>query len=93
MLIKRAFLFLILLCVLQFITYGQVETRFFPNGDALNQVIIIKNYPEANIVKKFPLFNVQELEDNQLKDLDIPFRFGNGFDTYITLNIGTNGNY
>jgi lysyl endopeptidase len=92
--IKRAFLFIILLYVLQFI-YGQVETRFFHKGDALNQVIIIKNYPEATMVKKFPSFNIQELidEDNHLKGLDIPFRFGKGFDTDITLNISTNGNY
>jgi lysyl endopeptidase len=41
-------------------------------------------------VKTFPAFDVQKLidEDKSNKDLDIPFRFGKGFDTDITLNDG-----
>ncbi len=65
---------------------GQVETRFFPDGDAFDQVKLIKDHPEASSIKVLPAFNAQKLieEDEQNEGLDIPFRFGKGMDTQIT---------
>lgn len=86
---KRTILTLIFISVL-FRTYGQVETKFYPNKNALEQVNFIENHANANKVKTFPSFDVQKLinEDKLNKGLDIPFRFGKGFDTNITLNDG-----
>lgn len=86
---KRTILTLILLSVISLI-YGQVETKFYPDKNALEQVKPIRNHPKANKIKTFPSFDAQKLinEDKLNEGLDIPFRFGKGFDTNITLNDG-----
>jgi len=86
---KRTILTLILIFVLS-LTHGQVETKFYPDKNALEQVKPIQNHPQANKVKAFPSFDVQKLinEDKLKEGLDIPFRFGKGFDANITLNDG-----
>lgn len=84
---KWIILTIILLPVL-YLAYGQVETKFYPNKDALKQVKFIRNHPKTNKIKTFPSFDTQKLidEDKLNERLDIPFRFGKGFDTNITLH-------
>ena len=67
-----------------------METKYYPKGNAFEQEKHISEHPKANNIKKFPSFDVQKLieEDKQNKGLDIPFRFGKGFDTKITLADG-----
>lgn len=86
---KRTLLLLIFTAAIQ-IAYGQVETKFFPNKDAFEKVKIIRNHTKAMAVKTFPSFDVQKLieEDKLKEELDVPFRFGKGFDTNITLADG-----
>ena len=86
---KRVILFFVLISSIQ-LASGQVETKFFPDGNAFDQVPLIKSQPKATTVKEFPAFDVQKLieEDKQKEGLDIPFRFGKGFDTHITLADG-----
>ncbi len=86
---KWTILFLILLTSIHFAS-GQVETKFFPNRNAFDQVKRIREQPKAGKVKTLPAFDVQKLinEDKLNEGLEIPFRFGKGFDTHITLTDG-----
>ncbi|GET29825.1 trypsin-like peptidase domain-containing protein [Prolixibacter sp. SD074] len=86
---KQSFLTLAILFIIN-IAYGQVETKFYPNKNAWEQVKHISNHPKSNKIKTFPSFDAQQLikEDKQTEGLDIPFRFGKGFDTQIILKDG-----
>lgn len=86
---KKLILFFTGFAVVQ-IVYGQVETKFFPDGDAFNQVKHVREHPKINKTKELPSFNIHRMieEDEQSKELDIPFRFGKGFDTNIALADG-----
>ncbi len=86
---KKLLFLLIFITALQF-TFGQVDTKYYPKGDAFNQVEYIKSNPEAKITKQFAPFDIQKLidEDNLTEGLDVLFRFGKGFDTKITLDDG-----
>jgi lysyl endopeptidase len=86
---RRTILTLILFSVIN-LAYGQVETKKFPNNDALKQLNYVRNYPNENKVKTFPSFDAQKLIDEENIDvgLDAPFRFGKGFDTKISLADG-----
>lgn len=83
---KTIILFFIFTFVLQ-IVHGQVETKFFPNGDGKSRIKTIKDNPKANITKELPSFNVQKLidEDKLNEGQSVPFRFGKGFDIDLTL--------
>jgi lysyl endopeptidase len=69
---------------------AQIETSFFPDGDAFKKVKFINEHPKPIIIKKLPTFDAQKLIDNdkstELKDA--PFRFGKEFDVNLTLNDG-----
>lgn len=86
---KRTIIFLIFLSVLQ-VVYAQVEAKFFPKGDAFDQVKLIKDHPKTKKTTKLPSFDIQKLidEDKLNESMDIPFRFGKGFDTEKTLADG-----
>lgn len=73
-----------------FCAYGQVETKFFPKGDAFDQIRPIKDHPKANKRITLPSFDAQKLVDEGKinENIDRPFRFGKGFDTEITLANG-----
>ena len=70
--------------------YGQVETRFFPNRDALQQNRLLKEHRRVAKIKAMPPLDVQKIASarQQEKDDNVPFRFGKGFDTHITLADG-----
>ncbi|HEX2920198.1 MAG TPA: hypothetical protein VHO50_03435, partial [Bacteroidales bacterium] len=72
------------------LSYGQIETKYYPDKNALEQVKTIRNHVKANRIKTFPPFDIKKLinEDKLNQGLDIPFRFGKGFDTKITLEEG-----
>jgi len=86
---KRLFLLFLFTFVL-YTVYGQVETKYYPKGNAFEQEKHISGHPKANKIKEFSSFDVEKMkkEDEQNKGLDIPFRFGKGFDTKITLADG-----
>ena len=67
-----------------------METKYFPKGNAFELDKYLGNHPKANKIKEFSSFDVQKLieEDEQSKGMDVPFRFGKGFDTKITLANG-----
>ncbi|MET2984848.1 T9SS type A sorting domain-containing protein [Aureibaculum conchae] len=72
------------------ISNGQIETRYFPNGNSHEQFGINKSEFKANNVKSFSPFNIERMveEDNKRKDVAAPFRFGKAFDTNISLDDG-----
>ena len=71
-------------------THGQVETTFFPNRDALQQNRLLKEHRRVAKIKAMPPLDVQKIASarQQEKDDNVPFRFGKGFDTHITLADG-----
>ena len=70
--------------------YGQVETRFFPNRDALQQNRLLKEHRGVAKIKAMPPLDIQKIASarQQERDDNVPFRFGEGFDTRITLADG-----
>ena len=70
--------------------YGQVETTFFPNRDALQQNRLLKEHRRVAKIKAMPPLDIQKIASarQQEKDDNVPFRFGEGFDTHITLADG-----
>jgi hypothetical protein len=72
-------------------TYGQIESRLYPNRDALSKISKVKDRKISSKIRKMPSFNKQVLldEDAANKGVDIPFRFGKGFDVNITLSDGS----
>jgi len=73
---KKTIIILILLSVLQ-VAYGQVETKFFPKGDASDQVKPIKDYPKANKTMKLSSFDVQKLIDEDKLNQNNKYMFIN----------------
>jgi lysyl endopeptidase len=86
---KRIIFFIPFLLIVQ-IAKSQVETNIFPKKNAFEQVKHIKDHPNVSKTKKFPSFDSQKMieEDKLTENLDIPFRFGKGFDVHITLDDG-----
>lgn len=74
------------ICVL----YAQVETRYI--RDARTSPMISEAISMAKAVKvhRMPSFDVEELlkEDMENANLDIPYRFGKGFDVSLCLDDG-----
>ncbi|MDR2928302.1 MAG: T9SS type A sorting domain-containing protein [Cytophagaceae bacterium] len=67
---------------------AQVQTIFSQEKTILETVKVIKENKKAKLVKKFAPFDVQKRldEDAANEGFDVPFRFGEGFDTDITLS-------
>lgn len=55
----------------------QVETKFFPKGDASDQVKPIKDYPKANKTMKLSSFDVQKLLDEDKLNQNNKYMFIN----------------
>ncbi|WP_102408594.1 trypsin-like serine peptidase [Parabacteroides bouchesdurhonensis] len=86
---KLTYIIIVLFAIGQYIT-SQVATTFFSNNKALSKVKSLKSGMSTQKVKIFPSVNVIQLlkEDAELEGLDVPFRFGEGFDTNMTLADG-----
>jgi hypothetical protein len=71
--------------------YAQVYDYCFKNRDAFLTFPQLKPVSESLLIKSMPPFNVDSLlaEDKELEGLDVPFRFGHGFDVDYTLADGT----
>lgn len=80
----------IMLFVIVFAVNAQVKTHFSSERSVLEKVKVVKDNKKAKRVKKIMLPDVQKLldEDAASEGLDVPFRFGKGFDTGITLSDG-----
>ncbi len=71
--------------------FSQIDTRFFQKGDALRESPLLKSIHSGKIIMKtLPRFDVEALlkEDRELNGMDIPYRFGKGFDVSYTLDDG-----
>ena len=71
--------------------YGQVETRFFPAGNAAEKTEKLKDHFKAKKTQLLPAFNVEKMlqEDRANEGKDTPFRFGKGFDINMSLSDGS----
>jgi hypothetical protein len=70
---------------------SQVTSYYFENKDAFAEYPFLKDISKEEIpVKVMPSFDVNKLlqEDKENEGLDIPFRFGYGFDVDYTLEDG-----
>jgi hypothetical protein len=86
---KKLFAFVVFL-VSVLTMNAQVKTIVSPEKSVLETVKVVKDHKKAKLVKKFAPFDVQKMlyEDATDEGVDIPFRFGKGFDTDITLSEG-----
>jgi hypothetical protein len=71
---------------------AQVATSYFDKKNAFDTFKVLNRgelNEEASSVE-MPSFDVKKLleEDAQMKGLDVPFRFGHGFDVSYTLSDG-----
>ena len=89
--IKKASLILIIIS-LGYTLYGQVETKYYKNADAIKHIKHFIENPKSTNKIELPTFDVQKLIDedniNISNKLEVPYRFGKGFDVSITLANG-----
>ena len=79
----------IVLCA--FTTKAQVSTTYFEGKDAFNSLLALRHSKVQELAaKKMPPVDVERLlkEDSEMEGMDIPYRFGYGFDVNYMANIG-----
>lgn len=83
-------IFTLILLSVFFSGIGQVATTFFPNRDALQQNRILEEYNGVAKLKAMPPLDLQKIISTSQQETNdnVPFRFGEGFDTNITLADG-----
>lgn len=87
------------LCLLFFlcsqIMFAQVESNFFPEGNARANIKSMKDDFKAKKKSEMPSFDVQALlredEERAKSEKPKPFRFGKGFDTNIKVSLSEDG--
>ncbi|MDR1203320.1 MAG: hypothetical protein LBL58_17055 [Tannerellaceae bacterium] len=86
---KRVF-FILFALLSSVVVSAQVYDYHFKNRDAFKTFPQLKPVSESPLIKSMPSFNLDSLleEDRELAGLDIPFRFGYGFDVDYTLKDG-----
>lgn len=86
----RKILFIILSLSVLINSNAQVNSKIFKSNEAFRENTKLKPFLKCSL-KKMPQFDVNELyeEDKRTKGMDIPFRFGKGFDVNYTLQDGT----
>lgn len=87
----RKILLLFSLSIFTLLAVGQVETRYFPEGNALDQIKILEKRTKSSIKHQMPTFDVQKmLKEDAIVDSmkDAPYRFGKGFEVNYTLKDG-----
>lgn len=88
----RKIVLLFSLSIFTLLAVGQVETRSFPNGNAIDQVKTIQKRTKSITKKQMPSFDVQQMLKEDLivdKMGDAPYRFGKGFDVNYSLQDGS----
>jgi hypothetical protein len=70
--------------------FGQVEKKFYPDKNALETIKFLKGKELVHKYIQMPSFDLERLkkEDKEIEGLDVPYRFGNGFDVSYTLDDG-----
>lgn len=67
---------------------AQVETKYYLNSDKTRSIF---KYSRKNIVvKTMPSFNLEKMrkEDSEMEGIDVPYRFGKGFDVAYSFSDG-----
>lgn len=59
----KRLLLLFLFTFALYTVYGQVETKYYPKGNAFEQEKHIKEHPKANKIKEFSSFDVEKLKE------------------------------
>ena len=88
---KNTILLIVLLLSASIMT-AQVKSTRFRGKDAFKSFPEMRHFKSNHVsTKKMPKVDTESLlkEDQANEGLDIPFRFGNGFDVNYTLNDGT----
>ena len=77
------------------IVFSQIESNYYPEGNALRETTTIDSNLEAQRSVTMPDFNLSALieEDKRTAELDEsrPYRFGKGFDTNIDVDVNKDG--
>lgn len=70
--------------------YAQVETKTYAKGEAFSKEKFLQSHQIPNKKFELPLFDAQKMlnEDELNEGKDVPFRFGKGFDTNLSLKDG-----
>ena len=83
---------IIILLILGGVTnlFAQVSTQYFEKGKAFEKHPELQISKQNSPEKKMPLFDIAPLlaEDEAVKGMDVPFRFGKSFDVNISLEDG-----
>ena len=89
----------VLLCLLFFfcsyLMFSQIESNFYPDGNAREHIQWMKKDFKAKEKKEMPKFDVQAMlredEERAKSEKPRPYRFGKGFDTNIKVLISDDG--
>lgn len=86
----KRFIFSLLLCIVALSAFSQVEKRYYPEKNALDSIPFLKGLISERSYVNMPSFDLEKLkkEDKELDGLDVPYRFGKGFDVSYTLDDG-----
>lgn len=86
----KSFIFSLFLCIVALSAYSQVEKRYYPEKNALDSIPFLKGLISERNYVNMPSFDLERLkkEDKELEGLDIPYRFGKGFEVSYTLDDG-----
>jgi len=85
----------IISCVFCWYTYiatAQIVTTYFEERDAFKSMPALRQTKQQNLPeKRMPQVDVEKLlnEDQLTEGIDVPFRFGQGFEVNYTLKDGT----
>lgn len=71
-------------------SYAQVETHYYQDGDTTNVLPDYIFHKQDGITIKMPAFDLEKMrkEDAEVEGMDVPYRFGKGFDVSYTLSDG-----
>jgi V8-like Glu-specific endopeptidase len=86
----KSFIFSLFLCIVALSAFSQVEKRYYPEKNALDSIPFLKGLISERNYVNMPSFDLERLkkEDKELEGLDIPYRFGKGFEVSYTLDDG-----
>lgn len=87
---KRIYLFLVCTIFSALQSYAQVETRYYQEDDIESVIPDFLRLKMNTTVKKLPTFDLEKMrkEDAEMEGMDVPYRFGKGFDVSYTLSDG-----
>lgn len=84
-------LIILLLAILSLLqSFAQIETRYYQEGDT---ICFVQDFLRTNLdtkIIRMPAFDLEKMqkEDAEMEGLDVPYRFGKGFDVSYSLSDG-----